>query len=100
MSKKKISMYFPQRCFKTTERPSLAVCGSHVEKNNFTGLIKKNCSNKSKFSSGFAPFKHDKKNKLSEYFSAHIYNSHFYAKKEMFSMNLPKDASKQQKSLA
>ena len=32
----------------------------------FTGLIKSICLNKSKYSSGFAPFKHGKKNKLSE----------------------------------
>ena len=33
----------------------------------FTGLIKKSCLKKSKFSSEFSPFKHVKKNNLSEY---------------------------------
>ena len=36
----------------------------------FIGLIKNSCIKQSKFSSGFAPFKHGKKNNLSEYFSA------------------------------
>ena len=45
----KVHAEFSQNCFKTTERHSLAVCGSIVEKNNFcqylspfTCLIKKN----------------------------------------------------------
>ena len=66
-----------QKCFKTTERHSLAVCGSLCGEKQFllifipfTGLIKNSCVNKSKFSLGFASFKHGKKYKLSENFSA------------------------------
>ena len=44
----------------------------------FIGLIKNSCLNISKFSSGFAPFKHGKKNKLSEYFSARFCDSPFF----------------------
>ena len=36
----------------------------------FTGLFKNSCLNKSKISYEFALFKHGKKNKHSEYFSA------------------------------
>ncbi len=75
--KRKVLYEFPQKCFKTTERHSLAVCGpSCGEKQHllifipFHGLIKNSCLNKSKFSSGFVPSKHGKKNKLSECFSA------------------------------
>ena len=66
---KKVLFEFPQKCFKTTERHSLAVCASLCgEKQillifiHFTGLIKNSCLNKSKFSSGFFPFNHGKKN--------------------------------------
>ena len=48
----------PQKCFKTTEKHSLAVCGSHWEQKQFLlifvpfyRLIKNSCVNKSKFSS-------------------------------------------------
>ena len=37
------------------------------------------------------------KNKLSEYFSAPFWDSHFYVKKEKLSMNFPKNASKSHK---
>ena len=71
-------MNLPQKCFKTTEKPSLAGIWLTLWRKTifvnilspFTGLLKNNCLNKSKFSSGFAPFKHGKKNKLSEYLSA------------------------------
>ena len=60
-----------------------------VEKNSFcwdlspyTGLIKKSCLNKSKFSSGFFPFKHGKKNNVSEYFSVRFWERHFMSKKK------------------
>ena len=83
--KKIVLNEFPQKCFKTTERHSLAVCDSICGENSFclylfhfTGLFQKNCLKKFKFFSGFAPFKYGKKNKLSEYFSAHFWDSHFY----------------------
>ena len=83
---------------------SLEVCSSLCgEKpffvNIFTGLNKKNCSNKSKFSSGLANFKHGKKYKLSEYFSNSFGDSHFYVLKGKFTMNFPQNASKQQKGI-
>ena len=64
-----------------------------------TSLFKNSSLNNSKFSSGFATFKHDQKNKLSEYFSPRFWDSQFYAKKEKFSMYFPKNASKQEKGL-
>ncbi len=66
---------------------------------NFTGLIKNSYLNKSKFYSGFAFFKRVKKNKLSEYFSAPFWDSNFFDKKEKFSVNLSKNASKHLKSI-
>ena len=72
MCKNKSSYEFPQKCFKTTERHSLALCGSRFGEKHFfkylsplTGLIKNSCLNKSNFSSRFAFFKHGRKNKLS-----------------------------------
>ena len=63
LTKRNVLYEFPQKCFKTTERHSLAVCGSLCgEKlflkylSPFTGLIKNSCLNKSKFSSEVAPF--------------------------------------------
>ena len=68
---------FLPKYFKTTERHILAICESLCGEKQFfsylsplTGLIKNSYLNKSKFSSGFAPFKRGKKNKTSEYFSA------------------------------
>ena len=66
------------------QKDSLAECGSLCEEKSFcwylspfTGLIKNSCLNKSKFSSGFFPFKHGKRNKVSEFFSAHFWDRHF-----------------------
>ena len=64
-----------------------------------TSLFKNSSLNNSKFSSGFATFKHDQKNKLSEYFSPRFWDSHFYVQKEKFSMNFSKNVSKQQKGI-
>ena len=71
-SKKKVLYEFHPKCFKRTERHSFAVCGSLCGEKQFSltfipfycFLIKKICLNKSKFSSGFAPFKHGKTNKF------------------------------------
>ena len=61
--KRKVLYEFPQKCFKTTQRPSLSVCGSLFGEKMFLLIFipfywfdQKNCLNKSKFSSGFAPF--------------------------------------------
>ena len=62
--KRKVLYEFLQKCFKTTEKHSLAECGLFCGEKQyfflylsaFTDLIKKSCLNKSKFSSGFAPF--------------------------------------------
>ena len=67
---------FPKKYFKTTEKHSLAICGSFWGEKLvfinispiFTGLVKNSCLNKSKTSSGFTRFKYIKKNKLSDYF--------------------------------
>ncbi len=44
-------------------------------------------------------FKHVKKNKLSEYFSAPFGDSHILDQKEKFSVYFPENATKQQKSI-
>ena len=92
-------MNFLKNASKTTERHNLAVCGSLCgEKQVFVNIYpfywfdKKNCLNISKFSSGFASFKHGKKNKLSEYFSAISEIVTFMSKKKNFSMNFLKNA--------
>ena len=61
--KREVLCEFQQKCFKTTEKHSLAVCGSLLgEKQSLliivhlTALIKNNCLNKSKYSLGFFPF--------------------------------------------
>ena len=63
LSQKRISLWILQKYFKTKEKHSLAECGSLWEEKLFllmfvpyTGLIKKRCLNKSKFSSGYSPF--------------------------------------------
>ena len=79
-------MNISQKCFKTTERHSLPVCGSPCVEKHFLLIFisfywfdqKKSCLNKSKISSGFEPFKHGEKNKLSDNFSPHFCDSHYY----------------------
>ena len=73
-----------------TERQCLAVCGSLcVEKEfvlifiPFDRFVQKSCLNKSIFSTGFASFKHGKKNKLSEYFSARFWDRLFWLKRKV-----------------
>ena len=67
-------MNFPKNASKQQRDIVYQYVGNFVEKNSFcvylTGLIKKSCLKKFKFSSVFAPFKHGTKNKLSKYFSA------------------------------
>ena len=70
-------MNFQKKCFKTTESYGLEVCGSLCGEKQFllifillTSLFKNRSLKNSKLSSGFAPFKHVKENKLSEYSSA------------------------------
>ena len=79
MSKKKVHYEIPQKCFKTSERHSLAVCGSLCGVKQFLLIFipfywfdQKQLFKLIQIFSGFAPFKHGKKNKLSEYFSAHF----------------------------
>ena len=69
--KRKFLIEFPPKCFKTTERHSLAVCGPLCGEKQFLlifipfyWLMKKSCLNKSKFSTGFSPFNPGKKNKF------------------------------------
>ena len=104
LTKKIISLWISSKMLQNYKRNSLAVCGSiWGEKrfllylSHFTGLIKNSCLNKSKFSSGFVPFKHGEKNKLSGFFGAHFWDSHFYVLKEKFSMNIHQNASKKKR---
>ncbi len=83
--KRKILFEFLQKCFKTTERHSLAVCGSFCGEKQFLliFILFYLFNQKKKFKQiqiflRFASFKHDKKNKLSEYFSALFWDSNFY----------------------
>ena len=63
----------------------------------FSGLIKNNCLNKSKFSWGFDPFKHGKKKKLSKYISARFWESHFISNKKSSLWISPKMLQKKKK---
>ena len=83
--KRKVLYEFPPKSFKTTERYSLAVCGSLSGENCFLLILihfywfdQKELFKQIQIFPGFAPFKHGKKNKLSEYFSARFCDSHFY----------------------
>ena len=85
LTEKRISLWIPTKCFKTTERHSLAVWGSLCGEKHFLLIfipfyrfVQKSCLNKSKFSSGITSFKHSLKNKLSEYFSSRFLDRLFY----------------------
>ena len=96
MSKKKSSLWISTKMLQNNRTAKFRVCGSLCGEKHF--LLKfiplnwfdQNSSlNKSKFSSGFFPFKHGKKRKLSEYFSARLAIV-ILCLKENFSMILPK----------
>ena len=77
MSNKKSSLRISPKILKTTEKQSLAGCGSLCGEKQFLLIFipfylfnQKKSLNISKFSTGYAPFKLGKKNKLSEFFSA------------------------------
>ena len=66
--KRKVLYKFPPKCFKTTERHSLTVCGSVFGEKQFLLIYvalywfdQNLLFNKSKFFSVYAPFKHGKK---------------------------------------
>ena len=77
MSKKKVLKEFPHKCFKTTERHSLAICGSLCRDKRFLLIFilfywfdqKQLFKQILTFLSIF-PFQSWQENKLSEYFSA------------------------------
>ena len=83
MSKKKSSLLISPKMLK--KKPSLAVCGSVCGEKKFWLIFspfylfnqKKNL-NKSKILSGFASFKHGKKNKTAEYFSDLFWDRQIY----------------------
>ena len=61
--KREVLYEFHKKCFKTTERHTLAVCGSLCGDKQFMLIFipfnwfdQKSCLNKSKFSSGLTPF--------------------------------------------
>ena len=82
--KREVLCEFLQKCFKKKKHKFSCMWLSLRRKissclyfPHITDLIKNSCLNKSKFSSGFALFKLVKKNKLSEYFCALFWDSHF-----------------------
>ena len=86
--KREVLCEFPPKCFKTTERHSLAVCGSLCGGKRFLLIFipfywfnQKHFFKLIQISSGFSPFKHGKKNRLSEYFSARFWDSQILTKK-------------------
>ncbi len=71
------SLRISPKCFNVAGNHSLAVCGSFWGEKQFLLIFlpfnwfdQKQLFKQIQFSSTFAPFKHVKKNKLSEYFSA------------------------------
>ena len=105
--KRKILYEFLPKCFKTTERLSLAVCGSLCWEKQFLLIFipfylldqKKLFKKIQIFFQDLPLSKYGKEKKISEYFSAPFWDSHFFWLKEKFSMNFPKNASKQQKGI-
>ena len=76
---------FPQKCFKTTEKHSLAVCGSlWIEKqfllifDHFYWFVKKVVYTNPYFPQDFSLFKHVKKNKPFVYFRHTFWYSHIF----------------------
>ena len=79
MYKKKFSLRISPKILQKNEKHSFEVYGSLCGENFFWLIFiplywfdKNNCFKKFLFSSVFSPFKHGQKNKLSEYFSAHL----------------------------
>ena len=79
--KRKVLYEFPPKHFKTTEWHGLAVYSSLTGEKQFLLIFnpfywfdQKKSLNNSKISSGFAPLKQAKKNKLSKYFSARFWD--------------------------
>ena len=106
MSKMKISLWINPKMLQTTERHSLAVCGSLCGEKQFLLIFipfywcdKKPLFKQIQILLRICLFKHGKKNKLYEYFSVRFWDSHFYVQKEKFSMNFHQNASKQQKGI-
>ena len=104
--KKKSSLWISPKCFKTTERHSLEVCGSLCGEKQFLLIFvpiywfdQKLLFKQNQIFLRIAPFKPGKKNKLSKYFDARFCDSLLDVQKENFSMNFPQNASKQQKGI-
>ena len=77
-----------RKCFTTTEKHSLAVCGSMLAKKvlflifvHIYWFDQKQLFKQILILLRIYPFKHVKKNKLSEYFIAPFWDSHFLTKK-------------------
>ena len=77
MEKNEVLFEFPKKFFKTRERHSLAVCAALCGEKQFLLIfipfywfVQKKMFKQAIYSSGFAPIKYGKKNKLSEYFGA------------------------------
>ena len=105
-NKKRSFSKFPQKWFNTTEKHSIDVCGSFWGEKKFLLIFvaiyrfdQNQFFKQSKLSSGFFPFQTYKKNKLSEYFRATIWDSHLFNYKEKFWVNFTKKNSKQQESI-
>ena len=87
---------FPQKCFKTTEKKSLAVCGSFWGEKHFFIFIQFYCfeqkglfTTNPNFPLDLLLFKLVEKNKVSDYFWA-SFRDIFFIKKRIFQLNCPK----------
>ena len=86
--KRTVFYEFLQKCFKTTERHSLAICGSLCGEKQFLLIFirfdwfdpKHLLKQIQIFLMDLPLFKHGKKKKLSEYFSARFWDSHFMSR--------------------
>ena len=106
--KREIISEFPLKCFKTTEKHSLALCGSFCGEKQFVLKIvpffcfeqKHLCTPNPNFAQDFLLFKLVEKSNLSAYFWTSFWDSHFFwIKREVFNEFPPQNGSKEHKNI-
>ena len=98
LTKKRFFSEFPKKCFKTTEKHNLVVCGSFWGEKHFLFIfvqfycfeLKGLCTTNPNFHRDLLLFKLVEKNKLSEYYWASFWNILFWLKSEVFSVLVQK----------